>query len=169
MDSLADRARRAKQQLLLQAPRLVLTYAGDGLALVRLRIQRDGLPGRSYSTNPIPGFWLEPTNAAGRAYVKKEKRPTYKGLRQAQGMETRFVNLTYTGAQWRSLIAAPAGLSGAIATARIVASDAENAQKLQYNLKREGDFLAPNAQERALLNKSLNLAADRIIQQAFQS
>lgn len=167
MASLADRARRAKQQLLLAAPRLVLTYAADGLALVRLRIQRDGLPGRTYSDNPLPGFWLNPTNAAGRAYVKREKQPTYRGLRDAQGMEAGAVNLTYTGGMWRSLLPAPAGLAGSIATARIVASDRENAQKLAWNLAREGDFLEPNPQERALIGRSLKAAADRIIQQAF--
>ncbi|KAA9333403.1 hypothetical protein F0P96_10565 [Hymenobacter busanensis] len=164
MDTLEHAIERAKAQLQLQAPRVVLTMAQTGLALVVNRLQTEGLKGRRYSTSPLPKFFFRPTNAAGRDYVKRSKKPTYAGLREAQGMETRFVNLTYTGRMLRSLAPVPAGVVASIFQARIVASDAENAAKLEHNRRREGDFLAPNAAEQREVDTYAQRELDRIIQ-----
>jgi hypothetical protein len=168
MLTLQQRLQAAKAQLLLQGPRIVLTQAQSALALVTLRIQREGLPGQTYSTNPVPKFWLKPTNAAGRAYVKREKKPTYAGLRGAQGMETRFVNVTYTGRTIRSLTVAPAGATRLIYAARIVSSDHQSAKIIGHLVTRYGKFLAPNSQEQQQLQGYVRGEVKRIIQQALQ-
>jgi hypothetical protein len=167
MDSLQHRLATAKAQLTLESPRVALTYAQAGLALVTRRVQEQGLPGRAYSDRPIPKFWLKPTNGAGRAYLKREKKPTYKGLRGAQGMVTAVVNLTYTGAMLRSLHPVPAGVRGAVSFVKVVASDEQNAQKLAHNLKREGNFLEPNAQEQAQLQQVVQREFTAIINKAL--
>ncbi|WP_460622865.1 hypothetical protein [Hymenobacter tenuis] len=168
MDTLAHVIARAKAALQAEQPRIVLTMAQTGLALAVDRLQRTGLPGRRYSTNPIPKYWLQPTNAAGRAYVKKEKKPTYAGIRGAQGMETGFVNLTYSGRMLRSLQPVPAGTQAFVSFARVVSSDRENARKLERNIAREGEFLAPTAREQDSINRYAGAECDRVIQQALQ-
>lgn len=167
METLQAQAERAKLLLRQAAPGIAVVLAQTGLALVTLRIQSRGLPGRQYSTNPLPKFYFRPINAGGRAYVKKEKKPTYKGFRAASGLPSEYVTLTYSGRTIRSLQAQGAGTSGTQYTARVVASDAESALIIGYLGKQYGDFLAPNAAEAAEVSAVGQRALDKILQQAF--
>lgn len=166
---LQDLIATAKAEIQVQAPRIVQTQAQTRLALVTLRIQRDGLPGRAYSTTPVPGFFFykRAFNAGGRAYAK-QKTGTYSGFRAALGLLNGYVNLTFTGRMFRSLTTLYAGFSGTVYQARIVASDAEAAQVVGYNMARFGDFLAPNASEAAEIAQYGQDELGRIINQVFR-
>lgn len=150
METLQARTEQAKVALRNDAPRIVRLQAQTGLALVIFRIQRDGL-GKPYSTNLIPTFLFakRALNASGRAYVKANKRGTWGQFRAAQGLPSSSVNLTYTGAMFRSLNVQGGASAGTQYSARVVAADAESAQKVAFNEQRYGDFLQPNASEAA--------------------
>lgn len=174
---LADAIAACKAELLAQAPRIVQVQAQTALALVTLRIQSQGL-GVPYSTKGVPVYFFEgrAQNAAGRDYIKRKEKEkgkarlgTWQEFKQAQGYGSTSVNLTYTGRMFRSLTTIFAGFSGLIYTARIVASDQEEAQKVQYNMDRYGDFLQPQGAEVAEVAEVAQVELARIINQFFQS
>jgi len=176
--TLTDTIAACKAELLAQAPRIVETQAQTALALVTLRIQSQGL-GVPYSTKDAPLFWFKDRelNGQGKAwYEQKEKRTkperktdpaTWEGFKKVQGYGSSSVNLTYTGRMFRSLTTIFAGFSGLIYTARIVASDEEEAKKVQYNMARYGDFLQPQGAEVAQVAEVGQVALVRIINQYF--
>ncbi|NVO33213.1 hypothetical protein [Hymenobacter lapidiphilus] len=167
METLAARIARKKQELQAAAPRIALAMATAGLSLVRLRIERDGLPGKSYSTLTVPTFlfYNRTLNAGGRAYIKQNKRGTWGALRGAQGLPSDRVTLGYTNRMWNSLTATGSGATGTVFTARVVSTDREGADRVRYNRARYGDFLQPNAAE----TKRLGLSAEREITRILQS
>lgn len=167
MESLFDRLERQKQRLLQAAPRIVLTMSATGLALVRLRIQRDGVPGQQYSRALVPTFFFggQDLNAGGPRYRKQHRLGTWGGFRAAQGLPSDAVTLTYTGRMFNSLAPAAAGQAGPLATARIVASDREGADKVKWNTARYGDFLQPNAAE----TQQIGAVAEREVQRILQA
>ena len=175
MDTLQARHEQIKQQLRQAAPRIVQTMALSGLALVTLRIQRDGLPGKTYSTKDFPLFWFtnKALNAAGNAWLAGKKKRTgaerksdpanWGGFRRAQGLPSNTVNLTYTGGMFRALHALPGSGSGTLYTAAIAASDSESTAKMQYNMARYGDFLEPMPAEAAQVQRVGAIELDKII------
>lgn len=173
--TLTDTIAACKAELLTQAPRIVETQAQTALALVTLRIQSQGL-GVPYSTTGVPVFFFanRAQNAAGRDYIKRKEKEkgkarlgTWEEFKQAQGYGSTSVNLTYTGRMFRSLTTIFAGFSGLIFTARIVASDEEEAKKVQYNMARYGDFLQPQGVEVAQVAEVGQAALAKIINQFF--
>lgn len=165
METLASRTAQAKAALRLAAPRIVRLQAQTGLALVTLRIQRDGLPGKSYSSNLVPTYWFakKAINSGGPAYVKKNKLGTWGGFRAAQGLPSDRVTLTYTGAMFRSLTPTEGVAVGTVFTAQVVASNAESAQVLGYNQARYGDFLQPSAAEAAQVAQVGKVELDKVV------
>jgi hypothetical protein len=171
VDTLQDRLALAKAQLLQQGPRIVQTQAQTGLALVALRIQEQGLPGRpQYSTNLFPTFLFakRALNAGGRDYIKKNKLGTWGQFRAAQGRRSDVVDLSYSNRMWRSLTVAPAGGVGALFSAKVVAADQESADKVRHNTERYGDFLNPLPAEAAEVAQVGKTEIGRIINQALQ-
>lgn len=169
MPTIAQQVEAASAALRNAAPRIVLLQAQTVLALVTLRVQNQGLKGQSYSSNFIPTFLFEgkELNAGGRAYLDKNPLGNWGGFRAAQGLTSSYVNLTYSGRMFRSLLAVGAGMQGAAAAARIVASTQEDADKVKGNTKRYGDFLAPDAAERAEVNEVARVEITRIVNTYF--
>lgn len=157
---------RKKQEVQAAAPRIVLGMAAAGLALVRLRIERDGLPGKRYSTATIPTYLLynRTLNAAGRAYIKRNPVGNWGGLRAAQGLPSDRVTLSYTVRMWNSLTAAGGRGGSGVYEASIVSADREGAAKVRFNKARYGDFLKPNAQEAKQVSDYADSELKRILQ-----
>ena len=170
METPQARLLRAKEALALAGPRLALLYATTILALVTLRVQNQGLTGRLYSTRPVPTYFFskEALNASGRAYIKKNRLGTWAGLRASEGLPVDAVYLTHSGRMIRSLLAAPAGQSGAVFFARIQAADAESAKKAEYNLTRYGNWLLPTPIEKAEALAAVGAELNRIMKGVFQ-
>lgn len=166
METLSERLLRKKQEIQNAAPRLVQGMAAEGLALVRMRIERDGLPGKNYSANFVPTFLFasQTLNAAGKAYIKQNRLGNWGGLRAAQGLPSDRVTLAYTVRMWNSLSAALAGGTGTIYQAKVVSADKEGAEKVKHNKARYGDFLQPNERETKLVAASADKEIQRILQ-----
>lgn len=142
----AQQCEEAAQALEREAGRIALGMAQLSLSLTVLYIQRDGLPGKpKYSTKLIPTFFFngKELNQAGKTYIKKNKLGTWAGFRQAQGLPSAVVNVTYSGRTLRSL--QPVLVSSGVgkAKASIRSSNAENQKILSYLLAKYGDFLEP--------------------------
>ena len=169
MAALQERFAAAKQAVELAGPRLALLKATTILALVVLRIQSKGLPGRAYSTVKVPTFFFynKTLNAGGRAYIKANKTGTWAGLRGAQGLPTSFVNLTYSGMMIRSLTATEDSASGAVFRAKLIASDEQNARLVDYNITRYGNWLLPTPSEETEANAAVVAEINRIVANIF--
>lgn len=167
METLTARAAQAKAALRQAAARIVRLQAQTGLALVTLRIQRDGLPGKAYSTNPVPTWWFanKVLNSSGRAYVKKNRLGTWGGFRAAQGLPSDRVTVTYTGRMFRSLTPTEGVATGTVFTSQVVASNAESAKVLGYNIEHYGDFLQPLPSEQAQVALVGKIELDKIVNQ----
>ena len=166
METLASRTAQAKAALRLAAPRIVLAMAQTGLALVVLRVQRDGV-GVTYSTRLVSTGWFADRvlNSAGTAYIAANKRGTWGQFRAAQGLPGVQVNLTYTGATIRSLTPTAGSSNGPVSTAVLVASNAESAKVLAYTLLRYPGWLDPNAAEQAQVAAVGKVELDKVINQ----
>ena len=145
--------RQTIEDLKANAPDIVEEMAISGKSLVQERIQREGF-GRRYSEKYVPAFFLygKALNAQGRAYLEeqddKNDLTNWKELRAAQGLQTDFVDLTYSGRMFNSLTVIRNEQAQASFAAFVGSSDQEGEKKLLYNANRYGDFLALNAEER---------------------
>lgn len=134
--------------------------------LIRQRIIDKGLPGRSYSENPLPTFFFEgkENRAAGAALLKRKDKKregvSYKEWRDANGLQTGHVDLHFTERMWQNLVIIGTFKDGENYTTVIGGGDEETKKKLEWNTKRYGSFLKLNADEetflKALLDKELS-------------
>ena len=156
--------RQAIEDLKANAPDIVEEMAIAGKSLVQERIQREGF-GKKYSEKYVPAFFLygKAINAKGRAFLEeqddKNDLTNHKELRAAQGLQTAFVDLTYTGRMWNSLTVVRNEQAQASFAAFVGSSDAEGEKKLLYNANYFGDFLKPNEAEREEIDQ---IAKDRL-------
>ena len=136
--------------------------ATGGLALVVNRIQSEGLPGRSYSTNKLPAFFAKgrENNAGGRAVLETKKVKaegiSYKEWREANGLQTSFVDLTFTGRMFQGLTVIEVTNKDGNYVAVVGGFDKEVNDKLRWNAIRFGQFLELNDEESAILTDIFN-------------
>ena len=142
------------EDLKANGPDIVEVMAITGKSLVQERIQREGF-GKTYSTKYVPAFFLygKELNARGRKFLEEENDDkddltNWKELRAAQGLQTAFVDLTYSGRMWNSLTVIRNAQAEASFFAYIGSTDAEGEKKLLYNANYFGDFLKLNDAER---------------------
>lgn len=174
---------------------IVDEVALNAIALIIRRIQQTGLSGgRRYSTNKLPTFYFynRALNAGGRQLLNRHRKKdfrdalrragenvrrnsrlddmedgiSYEEWRRANGLQTSFVDLTYSGKMFREKNSSYQGIteyaliniieryrtSGEFSTT-IGALDKETEDKLRWNKERFGDFLAVTEPEKAVLEK----------------
>lgn len=151
-----------------QAPGIVETMALTGSSLVIDRIQREGVG--SYSNNEVPTFYFagKELNAGGKSYLEDNDTGTWGDFRSAQGLQSSYVDLTYSGRMFGGLTPLKRFQQGTKFIVQMGGTDKEVDEKLFYNIQRYGDFLQPNEAEQrevdeiaqdaleALLKKYLN-------------
>jgi hypothetical protein len=157
-------------------PDIVQEVGISTVSVVTARIMEEGLPGKKYSENKLPPFYFydKELNAGGRnllkesdskalraalrsvGTVKKNSRVdnkdtdgiSYKEWRNANGLQTEVVDLTFTGFMLKSLKKVEAKQLGPYKWLALVSPiDKESAIKLELNYKRYGDFLTPTEKE----------------------
>lgn len=143
-----------------QAPLMAETLALTGKSIIQERIQREGF-GAVYSQNYIPAWYLrgkEINNAGKRFYEDpdqnsdKDDLVNWSEFRRAQGLQTDFVDLTYTGRMFAGLTITERAETATAAIVRLGGSDREVDKKLGWNAERYGDFLQPNESEKTELD-----------------
>lgn len=125
--------------------------AESAVAVVKNRsiqegIDRDGRPGNKakYSDKRVPSYWLQgkELNQAGRDYLKQNALANWYGLRQAQGLPSDKVNLSYSNQMWKQYGVIRVTVRGAGFVAEVGISGSRS-DVFEQNEKQYGQFWKP--------------------------
>lgn len=149
--------KRARIKILEIVPKLSEEIAVSTLSMVKNRsieegISVDGKEGdkKDYSTKDVytSSFKKKALNNAGRSYISANKKGTWGGFRQAQGLRSGKVNLSYTNRMWTSIqVIGGSPVSEGKYQSIIGSLDDETRSKISQNVKRYGSFLTPTEDE----------------------
>lgn len=119
-------------------------------ALAQLTIEKEAILGR-YSSGVVPAYLFEgkELNKRGSAWlqgVMESKEPSdhlinWAQFRQAQGLQTDHVDLTYSGEMWRGLLPQPYKVDDGTYYSDLLHNNKEGQNKLNWNRKRYGNFI----------------------------
>lgn len=167
MPSLQDLKARfeiLKSEVVKKLPDIAATLAVSAKALAERNIKGAGF-GALYSLNRIPSWYLDgkELNASGPAYLKAKNKKdqlqthtqdgvkyfpadygvTWKEFRDAQGLQTQFVDLTYTGFMFSNMqpVKFQQNSDGTVVRAFLGGTNVETQKKMDYNRDRYGDFV----------------------------
>ena len=136
-------------ELLRLTPAVLETMLVTGKSLIEDRIQREGLLGEEYSNREVPTFYFKgkELNQAGRSYIKLEKLGTWGDFREAQGLQSDYVDLTYTGAMWAGIVVVQTSQAGYVFIGEMGGRTPDIQEVLNANISRYGDFLVLSPEE----------------------
>lgn len=152
LDKFLQKLAAIKQALTNNRPNEALIIGRESLALIRLRIQNTGKDAinrtlGNYSTTDIPAWFFrgKSVNASGRAGVEKaikaNEKISYSDFRQFNNRETKFVDLTFTGAMWREMEAIITTNNAERTNVSIQPTTPRTAKVLGYNVNKYGRIL----------------------------
>lgn len=127
-------------------PDVATTLTISAKALAERRIKDKGF-GAAYSDEKLPAFFFydDELNGAGKAFIAKNEEQgefmNWKDLRNAQGLQTGHVDLSYSNKMWANMQPGPVEYNGEVVTAPLAASNTEAQKKMNYNRDRYGDFI----------------------------
>lgn len=149
------------------AKELALTHK----AIVVNRIQSEGIPGETYSEKGIPANLMEKStyarlNSGFDRLIKdkkvKKETVAWKDVRYYQGLQTSFVDFTFTGRTFKNLTIVETIITGgSVATAILGGSEEETRNKLSYGFARYGNFLDPTKEEKIRLDAAAEAEIDK--------
>lgn len=149
----------------------------DYLALQITKIRREGI-GFKYSTKPgVPAYLMrgKELNGTGRAFIERKAKAkpdknnkyanfiNWQQLRNAQGLQTGFVDLSYSNQMLNNIgiISKQSSLTRYVAN--IGGLNPSAASKFGYNQARYGQFMKPSVQIRETVGKAVALRVGRFI------
>lgn len=115
-------------------------------ALAETTIQNKGF-GAMYSDTKVPAWFMtgKELSGAGKAFIeKKEEENEYtnwKEFREAQGLQTNFVDLTYSVEMWSGMFPKDPIQNGTKFLAPLGHNNTAGQDKMNWNRKRYGDFI----------------------------
>ena len=140
-----EAVRDALDEVLPQAATSV-SLAAKGLA--QKTIQERGF-GETYSTNEIPIWFMTGRGKSkrGEAFLEAEKKKgrttaAYYEFRQAEGLQTKFVDLTFSGEMWRGMFPREVEVQGNYYIAPLGCNTKAGQDKLNWQYERYGNFFA---------------------------
>lgn len=118
--------------------------AHDAKALAE-RIIKDKGFGAVYSTTEVPSIWFyeKTLNASGKTYLDNvdDGMTSWGDFRQAQGLQNKFVDLSYTTRMWSGMRPDEVQEDGFRYFCLMGHNDNEGKKKMNWNFERYGDFL----------------------------
>lgn len=156
------------------APKINLRMAANAKADIQTRVQEKGQKSNgasfeNYSTNPLPLFFFDgkSNRKTASAKITSKNYPdglSYSEFRRLNGLQTAFVDLTFSGEMFRDIKARQTGPVGRhVYTAKIGAERKDNQDKIRWNTRRKGVFLALTIQEREQIKMSYKLQIENLI------
>lgn len=156
-----------------EAPKINLRMAANAKADIQTRVQEKGQKSNgasfeNYSTNPLPLFYFEGKGrkSAGAKITAKNYPDglSYSEFRRLNGLQTAFVDLTFTGDMFRDIKARQTGPVGRhVYTAKIGAERKDNQDKIRWNTRKKGEFLALTTEEKEQIKASYKLQIENLI------
>lgn len=174
IDDLLNVLDRLKDNLKSEMPNIAKGAALSIKALAEREIQDKGF-GASYSQNAVSNQKLRQNilNNKGRDFLDKRDKQgarvtTYAEFRKAQGLQTGYVDLTYTGKMFAGMTVTNQNLEAGRYIAILGHSDLSGALKMDANYKRYGDFIA-KVTDKQDINLVSNYVQDEILELIKQS
>lgn len=145
--------------------KVVEQMALTGQSLIQDRIQSKGVTGAKYSDTKVPLFFVsgKNLNKKGEKFTDKQKGAgkdgkdgfvSYKDVRHANGLQTEFVDLTFSGRMFGGTRLLSTENEGNEFTANVGGTDQEVDNKLGWNVERYGpDTFSPTKEEQAEIDE----------------
>lgn len=146
LSELKKRIAEAKKQILANMPRIVEEYAHTARVISERNIIEKGF-GEDYSTNEVPAFFFlgKELNATGKSFVKKKIKEkeglNWSAFKEAQGLPTDHVTLSYTNEMWRGVGVLKVEVKGNTFIAILGHNNKAGKDKMGWNRERYGDFI----------------------------
>lgn len=127
-------------------PGLATVVSLSGKAIAERAIKDHGF-GEQYSNKEVPAFWLygKNINARGSSFVVDQERKgsgvTWGEFRAAQGLQNKYVDLTYSGKMWAGMFPQEVQVDLFKYTAPLGNNTVEGQNKMNWNHARYGDFI----------------------------
>lgn len=147
---LREKLERARADLPSYFLEVATSVALTGKALSERTIKDKGF-GEMYSNNKVPAWFMDgkELNASGASFITKKKasknkEDTYtnwKEFRQAQGLQTGHVDLTFSGKMWAGMFPREAYQKGDMFLAPLGHNNKEGQDEMNWNYERYGDFV----------------------------
>ncbi|CAG5001938.1 hypothetical protein DYBT9275_02771 [Dyadobacter sp. CECT 9275] len=164
---------KIKQRINDELPKLSEQVAVATLSLVKDRSIEEGISiggnesnKAEYSKKTFPTTRLKgkERNAGGRAYIEANALGNWAGFRQAQGLKSDKVNLSYTNRMWTGIQVLSTTQTGYGKFQSIIgAADQETRDKIEANVERFGMFLDPTPDEIEIGRDSATVVINRLI------
>lgn len=171
-----------EKEIIKEGPKISEEVAVNASALAIHRIQREGITGKTYSTNMMFATQsmfnrkaaFKPTEVPTKGKpgtTKKKKRLVwikfknarkavpvmilpggYKQFRGLNGLQSAHVDLTFTGRMFQNVKILQTKQAGAKFLSIVGVPDPENKAKFAGNRDRFGDFMAPTKEDQQVIN-----------------
>lgn len=150
-----------KEAIVIELPYLAQKVVSNAKALAEKNILEKGF-GERYSQQEIPTYFFKgkELNAGGTRYLEQHGVNTGRGgtrrrrrnqpvdttgtwaeFRQAQGRQSAFVDLSYSGRLWAGLVPLQPQVNNYLASCMLGATNTEVQKEISYNYLRFGDFI----------------------------
>lgn len=127
-------------------PAVATSVSMTGKALAERTIKDKGF-GADYSTKTVPAWFFKgkELNAKGRAFIYEQSLdeiPTnWKEIREVQGLQTKYVDLTYSGKMWAGMFPQEVEVNLFMYIAPLGNNTVEGQNKMNWNYARYGDYI----------------------------
>ena len=132
-------------------PQVATSVSMSAKALAERTIKDKGF-GKTYSTTEVPAFLFygKELNKRGKTYIETleknadEENPAttnWGEFRAAQGLQNKFVDLTYSGKMWSSMFPQDVQVDLFRYVAPLGSTNKEGQNKMNWNYDRYGDFI----------------------------
>lgn len=180
IDQFIKKIEAAEQKVIDALVEIAEEAALNTKALVVKRIQEQGIG--QYSEKDMPAFFfftddgqVDPNKTKSNAGIKfiqkaqkKRESINWADIRDAEGLQTEHVDMTFTGETFRDLNIIGVNVQAGRVTAILGCSRKETQDKLKWNVERYGDFMSPTAEETAkimaIVQKRFNTKLTNILQ-----
>lgn len=136
----------ARKDIEAKLPTIVSEFAHSAKVLAERNIINDGF-GAEYSKNEVPAFFFlgKELNNTGKKFIqqkiKKGEGMTWMALRDAQGLPTDHVTLSYSNEMWRGIVVIEVKKPGTKIIAMLGSTTKSGKDKMMWNFDRYGDFI----------------------------
>lgn len=113
-----------------------------GLGYAKRTISEKGF-GAEYSETLLPTMFLSKNtlNKKGEKYTSSKKKGNWKEMREAQGLQTKFVDLAYSNEMWRGMNPQEPYVQGKYIIAPLGHNNQAGTQKMKWNYERYGNYI----------------------------
>lgn len=147
INALLDKLKGFRDRLPEVLPDIATTVSLSGKALAEREIKDKGF-GAGYNKAyrlPVNYFEGKELNAQGLAYLRgqslKQEGVNWAEFRDAQGLQTQYVDLTYSGQMWAGMFPQEVEVNLFHYTAPLGNNTVEGQNKMNWNHARYGDFI----------------------------